>query len=161
MAESGRKTKLTVDTYELILKLAQKGLNNTEIAEITGLDRTTIQNYLADENSKLGETVKEIRKTNELLGIAEKARLNKSALSATRKLLRRHKTVETRVHTDADGHLVSTETITRDCDPNAGIVQFVLKNTDPKNWSDTQSQQTEETESDNELRIVIDDDTEQ
>lgn len=155
------ETKLTVDTYALILKLTQKGLNNTEIAEITGLTRQTIQNYLSDSTSSLGEIVQEIRNTNKLLDDKEKSKLNKSAILATKKLLKKHKTTETRIHTDADGKLVSTETITRECDPNASMVQFVLKNTDPKNWSDEQSQRTEEIENDNELRIVIDDDTEQ
>lgn len=151
------KTKLTTGTYGLILKLAQKGMSNTEIADVTGLTRQTIQNYLADPTSKLGETVREIRDANKLLGVAEKGRLNKSALSAARKLLKNHRLTEIRTRTDADGNLVSTETVTREREPNAGIVQFVLENTDPQNWREAQNQQADETESDNELKIVIDD----
>lgn len=158
---AGRPKEDTVDVHKLIINLVQNGMNNTEIARVTGFSRQTIQNYLSDSTSLLGETVQEIRNTNKLLDDKEKAKLNKSALLATKKLLKKHKTTETRTHTDADGNLVSIETITRECDPNASMVQFVLKNTDPKNWSDEQNQQTEETESDNELRIVINDDTEQ
>lgn len=151
-----RPTKDTINTHNLILHLAKLGLNNKEIADATGLARTTIQNYFKDTD--LGKTVKEMRAIAKTFGDEEKSRLNKMAILATKRLLKKRKSVEIREKKDENGKVLSTETITRECEPNASIVQFVLKNTDPNNWSDTQAEQINSTD-DKELRIIIDDDT--
>lgn len=150
-----RPRKDTIDTYSLILNLAKSGMNNIQIAEVTGLSRQTVQNYLS--STELGNALKEIRQERQLLDAEQKAKLNKSAINATKRLLRKRKSQETEIKTDEYGKLVYTINRTKTIEPNAGIVQFVLKNTDSSNWSDTGAQNIE-SESDSEIRIVIDDD---
>ena len=153
MAMAGRPRKDTIDTSRLIMNLAKSGMTNTGIAEATGLSLRTVQYWLAETD--LGETVHEIRKSAKLLESEEKARLNRIALLAAKRLLKYRKTKETRTRMDENGKVVSTETIERECAPDPGTVRFVLKNTDPQNWSDTPTPQQPETAEDTEIKIEI------
>ena len=149
-----RPRKDTIDTSALIINLARSGMTNTGIAKVTGLSLRTVQYWLSDTD--LGNAVKETRKAIQELEADEKARLNKSALLAAKRLIKKHRNTEVIERTDENGKLLYTERRTKEIDPNAGIVQFVLKNTDPQNWSDTpEPQQADESADDTEIKIEI------
>ncbi len=150
---AGRPRKDTIDTSLLIINLAKSGMTNTGIAEATGLSLRTVQYWLADTD--LGETVQEIRRSAKFLEGEEKARINRTALLAVKRLIKQRKTKETRTRMDENGKVVSTETIERECAPDPGTVRFVLKNTDPRNWSDTPDPQQYDEETDNDIKIEI------
>lgn len=151
---AGRPRKDNIDTQNLIINLASKGMSTTDIAEVTGLALRTIQYWLADTD--LGKTVKAVRMAAVELEARQKAALNKSALLAAKKLLKKRKSVEIEKRTDADGKLLYTVERTKEIEPNAGIVQFVLKNTDPGNWSDDRElRQQTDSEEDSEITINI------
>lgn len=126
--------KDTPDMQKIIITLASKGVTNTEIAEITGVTRRTILKWLA--NTELGETVREVRKAAIELDNKKKATLNRNAIKAARELLKKRKITETETRKDKDGNLLYTVERTKETEPNASMVQFVLRNTDPKNWHD-------------------------
>ena len=129
-------------------------MTNTDIAEVSGLSLRTVQYWLSDTD--LGNAVKETRKAIQELEADEKARLNRSALLAAKRLIKKHRNTEVIERMDENGKLLYTERRTKEIDPNAGIVQFVLKNTDPQNWSDTpEPQQTDESADDTEIKIEI------
>jgi hypothetical protein len=100
-----------------------------------------------------------------MLEASQKHALNKSALMAAKKLLKKRKVEEYEERRDTEGKLLYTQKRIKETEPNAGIVQFILKCTDPQNWNEQQviEQATAETaeKADNEIRIVIDDDTQQ
>ena len=151
---AGRPRKDSIDTSALIINLAKSGMTNAGIAELTGLSLRTVQYWLSDTD--LGQAVNVVRKARQSLEAEEKARLNKTALKAVRQLLKKHKATETIERTDGNGKLLYTEKRTKEIDPNAGIVQFVLKNADPQNWSDRPdiTQPTDES-GDTEIKIEI------
>lgn len=151
---AGRPRKDTIDTSALIINLARSGMTNTDIAEVSGLSLRTVQYWLS--GTDLGNAVKETRKAIQELEADEKARLNRSALLAAKRLIKKHRSTEVIERMDENGKLLYTERRTKEIDPNAGIVQFVLKNTDPQNWSDTpEPQQTDESADDTEIKIEI------
>lgn len=152
---AGRPRKDTIELHSLIINLAELGLNNTEIARVTGVSLRTVQNYL--QQSDLGNAVNEVRRVHNALDEEKKAALNKAALAAVTRLLKKRKSLEETVRTDENGDILYTEKRVKVLEPNAGIAQFVLKNTDPKNWSDTPAAQETQEEEDTELRIIIDD----
>jgi transposase len=160
---AGRPRKDDINTQQLIINLVKTGMTNTAIAEITGLHRDTIQKWLA--RTELGETVKATRQASVMLEASQKHALNKSALIAAKKLLKKRKVEEYEERRDTEGKLLYTQKRIKETEPNAGIVQFILKCTDPQNWNEQQviEQATAETaeKADNEIRIVIDDDTQQ
>lgn len=150
---AGRPRKDSIDTSALIINLAKSGMTNTDIAEATGLSLRTVQYWLSDTD--LGKVVNAARKARQALEAEEKAKLNKNALQAAMRLLKKHKSTEKIERTDGNGKLLYTETRTKEIEPNAGIVQFVLKNTDPQNWSDNPAPLPTEAAEDNELTIEI------
>ena len=160
---AGRPRKDDINTQQLIINLAKAGMTNTAIAEITGLTRDTIQKWLA--TTELGQTVKTVREASAMLEAQQKHALNKSALMAAKKLLKKRKIEETEERRDAEGKIIYTQKRIREAEPNASMVQFVLKCTDPQNWNEQQIAEQQAAASaeqtDNEIRIVIDDDTQQ
>lgn len=156
---AGRPRKDDINTQQLIINLAKTGMTNVAIAEVTGLHRDTIQKWLA--NTELGDTVKTVRQASEMLEASQKHALNKSALMAAKKLLKKRKIEEYEERRDADGNLLYTQKRIKETEPNAGIVQFVLKCTDPQSWNEQQIAEAQAAENaehdDNEIRIVIDD----
>ena len=146
---AGRPRKDNINTSALIINLAKSGMTNTDIAEVTGLSLRTVQYWLSETD--LGKAVHATREARKALEAEEKAKLNKSARLALKKLLKKHTATETIERTDENGKILYTEKRTKEIEPNAGIVQFVLKNTDPQNWSDktqiiSQDEETEDTE---------------
>ena len=160
---AGRPRKDNINTQQLIINLAKSGMSNVAIAEVTGLGRDTIQRWLA--NTELGDTVKTVRQASAMLEASQKHALNKSALMAAKKLLKKRKVEEIEERRDAEGKIIYTQKRIREAEPNASMVQFVLKCTDPQNWNEQQiaeQQAAADAErDDNEIRIVIDDDTQQ
>ena len=151
---AGRPRKDDIDTQRLIIKLAGKGMTNADIADVTGLSLRTIQYWLA--GTDLGETVKAVKQAAAMLEEEQKSALNKSALMAARRLLRKRRAVDVERRTDSDGKLLYTVERTREVEPNAGTVQFVLRNTDPGNWSDDKDARHQNGDGDDgELRIEI------
>lgn len=130
----GRPRKDNINTQQLIINLAKQGMTNTAIAEITGLTRDTIQKWLA--TTELGETLRTVRQAAIELDNKKKAALNRNAIKAARELLKKRKITETETRKDKDGNLLYTVERTKETEPNASMVQFVLRNTDPKNWRD-------------------------
>ena len=160
---AGRPRKDTINTQQLIINLAKSGMNNLAIAEATGLSIRAIQQWLAE--TELGETVKTVREASAMLEAQQKHALNKSALTAAKKLLKKRKVEEIEERRDAEGKIIYTQKRIREAEPNASIVQFVLKCTDPQNWNEQQIAEQQAAagaeQADNEIRIVIDDDTQQ
>jgi hypothetical protein len=160
---AGRPRKDDINTQQLIINLAKAGLTNTAIAETTGLSLRVVQYWLAE--TELGNTVKTVRQASAMLEASQKHALNKSALMAAKKLLKKRKVEEIEERRDADGKLLYTQKRIKETEPNASIVQFVLKCTDPNNWNEQQIAEAQAAENaehdDNEIRIVIDDDTQQ
>ena len=158
---AGRPRKDDINTQQLIINLAKAGLTNTAIAEATGLSLRIVQYWLAD--TELGNTVKIVRQASVMLEAQQKHALNKSALMAAKKLLKKRKVEEIEERCDADGNLLYTQKRIKETEPNASIVQFVLKCTDPNNWNERQIAEAPTAENaereDNEIRIVIDDNT--
>lgn len=130
----GRPRKDNINTQQLIINLAKQGMTNTAIAELTGLTRDTIQKWLA--TTELGETLRTVRQAAIELDNKKKATLNRTAVKAARELLKKRKITETETRKDKDGNLLYTVERTKETEPNASMVQFVLRNTDPKNWHD-------------------------
>lgn len=160
---AGRPRKDNIETQRLIINLAKAGMTNVAIAEATGLSRDIIQRWLAE--TELGETVKAVREAASLLEAEQKRALNKSALIAAKKLLKKHKVEEIEERRDANGNIIYTQKRIKEVEPHAGIVQFVLKSTDPANWNEKQIEENYNADKtapdDNEIRIIIDDDTQQ
>lgn len=155
-AMAGRPRKDDINTQQLIINLARTGMTNTAIAEVTGLSRLTVQNWLS--GTELGDTVRAVREASSLLEASQKHALNRSAIAAAKKLLRKRKVEETEERYDSGGNLLYRQTRTREAEPNAGIVQFVLKCTDPQNWNEQQvveRQNAGAAENDSELKIEI------
>ncbi len=130
----GRPRKDNINTQQLIINLAKQGMTNTAIAELTGLTRDTIQKWLA--TTELGETLRTVRQAAIELDNKKKATLNRTAVKAARELLKKRKITEIETRKDKDGNLLYTVERTKETEPNASMVQFVLRNTDPKNWHD-------------------------
>ena len=133
---AGRPRNDDINTQQLIINLAKIGMTNTAIAEVTGFTRQTVQNWLA--KTELGETVRTVREASAMLETSQKHALNKSALMAAKKLLKKRKVEEIEERRDADGNIIYTQKRIREAEPNASIVQFVLKCTDPQNWNEQQ-----------------------
>ncbi|MGP1459843.1 MAG: hypothetical protein ACTTKL_11160 [Treponema sp.] len=149
----GRPAKNTVDIHKLILKLAQSGMTNTAIAEVTGLARRTICSYLSDTD--LGETVRTVRSAAIELDVDKKAAMNKAAIAAARRLLRKRKTKEIERRMNAAGEVYMTVEKEKELEPHAGIVEFVLKNTDAKNWNAAETGVSNNADDEGETDITI------
>ena len=158
----GRPRKDTLDTHKLILKLAQAGMTNEAIAEITGLGERTIYYYLSDTD--LGEAVKTVRQAANELDAETKAAINKSAIRAMKRLLRPRKTKETETRMNACGQVYMTIEKEKQLEPHARIVEFALKNLDPKTWNAAANAADIANTDDStgtDIRIVIDDNSQQ
>ena len=141
-----------INTQQLIINLARAGMTNVEISRVTGIARSAIQRWLAE--TPLGETVAEVRKVAIMLEAKQKYALNKSALMAARKLLKKQTLKEKEIRRDKDGNIIYETERTKEIAPSANVVQFVLSRTDPQNWGDAQTQTTADG-SDEELTINI------
>ncbi len=145
----------TVDTHKLILKLAQSGMTNKAIAEVTGITERTIYNYLS--STDLGDAVKAVRQAAAELDAETKIAINKSAIRGMKRLLRVRKTKEIERRMDAGGNVILTIEKEKQLEPHAGIVEFALKNLDAKTWNaaETGADSTEnETDTDITINIV-------
>ena len=150
-----RPRKDTVDTYELILKLAQSGMTNKAIAEVTGITERTIYNYLS--STDLGDAVKAVRQTAAELDAETKTAINKSAIRGMKRLLKPRKTKEVERRMDADGNVILTIEKEKQLEPHAGMIEFALKNTDAKTWNaaETGAQTTVDDQTDTDITINI------
>ena len=117
---TGRPRKDNINTQQLIINLAKTGMTNRAIAQVTGLSEKTIQNWLA--NTELGDTVKTVRQASAMLEASQKHALNKSALMAAKKLLKKHKIEEIEERWDSEGNLLYTQKRVKETEPNASIV---------------------------------------
>ena len=145
----------TVDTHKLIIKLAQSGMTNKAIAEVTGITERTIYNYLS--STDLGDAVKAVRQAAAELDAETKIAINKSAIRGMKRLLRVRKTKEIERRMDAGGNVILTIEKEKQLEPHAGIVEFALKNLDAKTWNaaETGADSTEnETDTDITINIV-------
>lgn len=153
-----RPRKDTVDTHELILKLAQSGMTNTAIAEVTGITERTIYNYLS--GTDLGDAVKAVRQAAAELDAETKTAINKSAIRGMKRLLRARKTKEIERRMDAGGNVILTIEKEKQLEPHAGMVEFALKNLDAKTWNAAETgADSAENETDTDITINIVDET--
>lgn len=153
-----RPRKDTVDTHELILKLAQSGMTNTAIAEVTGIAERTIYNYLS--GTELGDAVKAVRQAAAELDAETKTAINKSAIRGMKRLLRVRKTKEIERRMDAGGNVILTIEKEKQLEPHAGMVEFALKNLDTKTWNAAETgADSTENETDTDITINIVDET--
>ena len=150
-----RPRKDTIDTHRLILKLAETGMTNAAIAEAAGLSVRTVCNYLS--GTELGDAVRQSRQAALELDEDKKAAMNKAAIAAAKRLLRKRKTKEVEKRIDADGNVYMTIEKEKEIEPHAGIVQLVLKSTDPKTWREQQAADNTDAPEDTELKVIIDD----
>ena len=149
-----RPRKDTVDTHELILKLAQSGMTNKAIAEVTGITERTIYNYLS--STDLGDAVKAVRQAAATLDAETKTAINKSAIRGMKRLLKPRKTKEIERRMDADGNVILTIEKEKQLEPHAGMVEFALKNLDAKTWNAAESgADSAENETDTDITINI------
>lgn len=149
-----RPRKDTVDTHELILKLAQSGMTNKAIAEVTGITERTIYNYLS--STDLGDAVKAVRQAAATLDAETKTAINKSAIRGMKRLLKPRKTKEVERRMDADGNVILTIEKEKQLEPHAGMVEFALKNLDAKTWNAAESgADSAENETDTDITINI------
>lgn len=149
-----RPRKDTVDTHELILKLAQSGMTNTAIAEVTGITERTIYNYLS--GTDLGDAVKAVRQAAAELDAETKTAINKSAIRGMKRLLRARKTKEIERRMDAGGNVILTIEKEKQLEPHAGMVEFALKNLDAKTWNVAETgADSAENETDTDITINI------
>lgn len=158
----GRPRKDTVDTHKLILKLAQAGMTNEAIAEITGLGERTIYYYLSDTD--LGEAVKTVRQAANELDAETKAAINKSAIRGIKRLLKPRKTKDVEKRMDENGNVYMIIEKEKQLEPHARVVEFALKNLDPKTWNAAANAADIANTDDNtdpDIRIVIDDNSQQ
>lgn len=158
----GRPRKDTLDTHKLILNLAQAGMTNEAIAEITGLGERTIYYYLSDTD--LGEAVKTVRQAANELDAETKAAINKSAIRGIKRLLKPRKTkeVEKRMNENGDVYMIIEKE--KQLEPHARVVEFALKNLDPKTWNAAENAAdiaNTDDNTDTDIRIVIDDNSQQ
>lgn len=151
----GRNRKDTVDTHELILKLAQSGMTNTAIAQITGLGERTIYYYLA--GTELGKAVKAVRQAAATLDAKTKEQISKSAIRGMKRLLKTRKTKEVEKRINAEGLVYMIIEKEKQLEPHAGIVEFALKNLDQKTWNaaETGAQTTVDDQTDTDITINI------
>lgn len=152
---AGRMRKDTVDMQNLIINLAKCGMTNTQIAEVTGLARCTIQQWLSD-NAGLKNAIETVRKANVTLQEKDKQALYSAAIKNAKRLMKARTVEETETRTDGNGDVIFTSVKKKTVEPNSSIVQFILKSIDPDNFGDKTQDKQEETETDNELKIVID-----
>ena len=144
----------TVDTHKLILKLAQSGMTNTAIAEVTGITERTIYNYLS--GTDLGDAVKAVRQAAAELDAETKTAINKSAIRGMKRLLRPRKTKEIERRMDAGGNVILTIEKEKQLEPHAGMVEFALKNLDTKTWNAAETgADSAENETDTDITINI------
>lgn len=149
-----RPRKDSVDTHKLILKLAQSGMTNTAIAEVTGITERTIYNYLS--GTDLGDAVKAVRQAAAELDAETKTAINKSAIRGMKRLLRVRKTKEIERRMDAGGNVILTIEKEKQLEPHAGMVEFALKNLDAKTWNAAESgADSAENETDTDITINI------
>lgn len=149
-----RPRKDSVDTHKLILKLAQSGMTNTAIAEVTGITERTIYNYLS--GTDLGDAVKAVRQAAAELDAETKTAINKSAIRGMKRLLRVRKTKEIERRMDACGNVILTIEKEKQLEPHAGIVEFALKNLDAKTWNAAETgADSAENETDTDITINI------
>lgn len=149
----------TVDTHKLILKLAQSGMTNKAIAEVTGITERTIYNYLS--STDLGDAVKAVRQAAAELDAKTKEQISKSAIRGMKRLLKPRKTKEIEKRINAQGQVYMTIEKEKQLEPHAGIVEFALKNLDPKTWNaaETDAQTTVDDQTDTDITINIVDET--
>lgn len=145
----------TVDTHKLILKLAQSGMTNKAIAEVTGITERTIYNYLS--STDLGDAVKAVRQAAAELDAKTKEQISKSAIRGMKRLLKPRKTKEIEKRINAQGQVYMTIEKEKQLEPHAGIVEFALKNLDPKTWNaaETDAQTTVDDQTDTDITINI------
>ena len=149
-----RPRKDSVDTHKLILKLAQSGMTNAAIAEVTGIAERTIYNYLS--STDLGDAVKAVRQAAATLDAETKTAINKSAIRGMKRLLRVRKTKEVERRMDADGNVILTIEKEKQLEPHAGMVEFALKNLDAKTWNAAETgADSAENETDTDITINI------
>lgn len=148
----------TVDTHKLILKLAQSGMTNKAIAEVTGITERTIYNYLS--STDLGDAVKAVRQAAATLDAKTKEQISKSAIRGMKRLLKPRKTKEIEKRINAQGQVYMTIEKEKQLEPHAGIVEFALKNLDPKTWNAAETgADSAENETDTDITINIVDET--
>lgn len=153
-----RPRKDSVDTHKLILKLAQSGMTNKAIAEVTGIAERTIYNYLS--STDLGDAVKAVRQAAATLDAETKTAINKSAIRGMKRLLRVRKTKEIERRMDAGGNVILTIEKEKQLEPHAGMVEFALKNLDTKTWNAAETgADSAENETDTDITINIVDET--
>jgi len=153
-----RPRKDSVDTHKLILKLAQSGMTNKAIAEVTGIAERTIYNYLS--STDLGDAVKAVRQAAATLDAETKTAINKSAIRGMKRLLRVRKTKEIERRMDAGGNVILTIEKEKQLEPHAGMVEFALKNLDAKTWNAAETgADSAENETDTDITINIVDET--
>lgn len=149
-----RPRKDSVDTHKLILKLAQSGMTNKAIAEVTGITERTIYNYLS--STDLGDAVKAVRQAAAELDAETKTAINKSAIRGMKRLLRVRKTKEIERRMDAGGNVILTIEKEKQLEPHAGMVEFALKNLDTKTWNAAETgADSAENETDTDITINI------
>ena len=149
-----RPRKDSVDTHKLILKLAQSGMTNKAIAEVTGIAERTIYNYLS--STDLGDAVKAVRQAAATLDAETKTAINKSAIRGMKRLLRVRKTKEIERRIDAGGNVILTIEKEKQLEPHAGMVEFALKNLDTKTWNAAETgADSAENETDTDITINI------
>ena len=149
-----RPRKDSVDTHKLILKLAQSGMTNKAIAEVTGIAERTIYNYLS--STDLGDAVKAVRQVAATLDAETKTAINKSAIRGMKRLLRVRKTKEIERRMDAGGNVILTIEKEKQLEPHAGMVEFALKNLDTKTWNAAETgADSAENETDTDITINI------
>ena len=149
-----RPRKDSVDTHKLILKLAQSGMTNKAIAEVTGIAERTIYNYLS--STDLGDAVKAVRQAAATLDAETKTAINKSAIRGMKRLLKPRKTKEIERRMDAGGNVILTIEKEKQLEPHAGMVEFALKNLDTKTWNAAETgADSAENETDTDITINI------
>ena len=153
-----RPRKDSVDTHKLILKLAQSGMTNKAIAEVTGITERTIYNYLS--STDLGDAVKAVRQAAATLDAKTKEQISKSAIRGMKRLLKPRKTKEVERRMDADGNVILTIEKEKQLEPHAGMIEFALKNLDAKTWNAAETgADSAENETDTDITINIVDET--
>lgn len=154
---AGRPRKDTVDMQNLIINLAKCGMTNMQIADVTGIARSTLQQWLSDDDGFRG-VVETVRQAKVTLQEKNRQALYSAAIKSAKRLMKARTVEESETRTDGHGDILFVSTKKRAVEPNASMVQFVLKNIDPENWSDrpesSRAENGDEAE-DTELKIKI------
>ena len=159
----GRPRKDNINVQSAIINLAKMGMTNVAIAKALGISRPALQKWFA--NTMLGETIRATRQSVVMLEAEQKYRLNKAAIIAAKKLIKEQKVEEVEERRDKDNNLIYSQRKIKKVLPSASMVQFILERTDPHDWNLQNFSEAHTAESameaENEIRIIIDDDTQQ